>query len=90
MYQVTVTNQDKTIKKGENLTFTIANFPPNTRLEFFISPVKNFKYLGGNNFSSDANGGGIVSTTCENPPGKYRLSVRNTIYGIAHDIFTVA
>jgi hypothetical protein len=89
MYQVTVKNSGKVVKKGDNLSFSIAGFPPDTKLDYSISKDKNFNIVGTGCITSDASGGGNFSTLFDNTPGNYRLSVRNYTYGTAHDMFTI-
>jgi hypothetical protein len=89
MYQVSIQNPEKKIKKGEYLTFAITGFPPNTKLDYNIGEQNNFNTAGLGNVTSDANGGGCFATQLDNKPGKYRLTVRNYTYGAAHDVFTI-
>ena len=88
-YQVTVQNPEKKVKKGEYLTFTVANFPPNTNLDYNIGELKRFDAIGLGTVTSDANGGGTFATQLDNKAGNYRITVRNYTYGSAHDNFTI-
>lgn len=89
MYQVSVNNPEKKVKKGEYLKFTIANFPPNTALDYNIGQHNEYKSLGLGNVTSDANGGGTFATQLNNNPGKYSITVRNYTYGSAKDDFVI-
>ena len=89
MYQVSVNNPEKKVKKGEYLKFTIANFPPNTALDYNIRQHNEYKSLGLGNVTSDANGGGTFATQLNNNPGKYSITVRNNICGSAKDDFVI-
>ena len=89
MYQLTIKNSDKVVKKGDYLSFTIAGFPPNTKVDFYISEHEKWTVVGEGEITSDSNGGGNFLTLCENSSVKYRLSVRNYAYGAAYDDFTV-
>ncbi len=89
MYQVTVQNPEKKVKKGEYLAFTIANFPPNANLDYKIREQNKSNFVGFGNITSDANGGGTFATQFDNNPGNYRITVRNYAYGTAKDDFVV-
>ena len=92
MYQVSVNNPEKKVKKGEYLKFTIANFPPNTTLDYNIgqyNEYNRYKTIGTGNITSDANGGGTFATQLNNNPGKYSITVRNYTYGSAKDDFVI-
>ncbi|MDD4923962.1 MAG: hypothetical protein PHF74_03905 [Dehalococcoidales bacterium] len=89
MYQVTVQNPEKKVKKGDYLTFTIANFPPNTNLDYNIGEHNQYNSIGLGSVTSDANGAGTFATQLNNKAGKYRLTVRNYTYGSANDDFVI-
>jgi hypothetical protein len=89
MYQVSIQNTEKKIKKGEYLSFTIAGFPPNTKLDYNIGEQNNYNSIGLGSVTSGADGGGKFATQLDSKPGKYRLTVRNYTYGAAHDEFTI-
>ena len=89
MYQVTVQNPEKKVKKGEYLTFTIANFPPDTQLDYNIGQKNEYNSIGLGKVKSDANGSGTFTTKLDNKAGNYRLTVRNYAYGSANDDFVI-
>jgi hypothetical protein len=89
MYQVTIQNPEKKVKKGENLIFTIANFPPDTKLDYNIGEHNQYNSIGLGSVTSDANGGGTFSTQLNSKAGKYRITVRNYAYGSANADFTI-
>jgi hypothetical protein len=89
MYQVTIQNPGKKVKKGEYLTFTIANFPPNTNLDYNIGELKRYDSIGLGSVTSDANGGGTFATLLNNKAGEYRLTIRNYTYGSANADFII-